>query len=247
MFPGTSDDGSVVFFESEGAPLAKALPQRKAKPLRLGPRKRQPSASPASSTTAKPPRAGSFAGAYDWEGGSSELRRRRSASLPPRPARDRRRRLERLLHRIGGTGQLYLRLNPTKPQSDVVINGEGEERMHPARARLHDPRLRLPEEKRPAAKTAPTPPGRTRPPSSAPAPTAPRPSSPARRCSPTTPTPAPNSPRPQIGRRQDRRHRSRRSEPRLPLRARPRPRRLPRRRIHLLGRSHARARSAAPS
>ena len=75
-----------------------------------------------------------------------------------------------------GTGQLYLRENPTQEQSEVITNGAGEEECTEPSQGLHGPRLGLPRAR------PPTQPANSPPPSRPPPPTAKRPTSPPRRC-----------------------------------------------------------------
>jgi Divergent InlB B-repeat domain len=129
-FVGSSDDGSVVFFEATGAPLAAGAEtdkpslyawDRASGTVRLAGVFNDESAPPA----------GSFGGSYDWIGRSSasvgaEEGGAGSAYYTP----DQHAAFSDgsgVYFTAAKTGQLYLRLNPSKPQSEVATNGDGEE------------------------------------------------------------------------------------------------------------------------
>jgi hypothetical protein len=118
---GMSDDGSIVFFEFTGAPG----------PLPLTPEapKERPNLFVWDRATGayrlagifndgKAPPSGSFAGPYDWmtddpsEGGAAmSYETQNQRAIPPDGSS--------VYFTAGRTGQLYLRLNPTKPQSPM--------------------------------------------------------------------------------------------------------------------------------
>jgi hypothetical protein len=122
---GTSDDGSVVFFESEGAPLTpNATPQRPN--LYVWDRETGTVSLAGVFNDEEAPARGSFAGAFDWDrgitgvGGAETFMYTRDQHTNSSDGSS-------VYFTSGNEAQLYLRVNPTQPQSEVVTNGEGEE------------------------------------------------------------------------------------------------------------------------
>jgi hypothetical protein len=132
---GTSDDGSIVFFESDGSDVVDSSEgggltsnavygrtnlyvwDRETNTIRLA----------GVFNNEQAPSHGSFAGAFNWvkgpnpnAGGASDWMYTRDQHTNPSDGSS-------VYFTSGSNDQLYLRINPTKPQSDWVINGDGEE------------------------------------------------------------------------------------------------------------------------
>ena len=223
---GSSDDGSVAFFEFEtegpgtGTPLRAGAAPHKPN-LYVWDRETGVTRLAGVLNNGKAPVNGAFAGPYNWLtaqttfggaisfGGSHYTRDEHVISADG----------SAVYFTAGGSGQLYRRVNPTKPQSEVVINGRAKKTASSANwpARSTSP----PSKKTARARSTPS--GRPHPAAfQTAAPDGATPSSCARRCSPTTPIPVPKvtgGDRHCEARR--RRTRRRRHQPALPARDRP--------------------------
>jgi hypothetical protein len=133
--PGTSEDGSVVFFEFLGnpGPLTPDAPKERPN-LYVWDRDSGVYQLAGVMNDGKAPPAGSFAGPYEWLAGNLNLgganrrydTRDQHAIAPDGSS---------VYFTAAKTGQLYLRLNPTAEQSAVVNPGEpDEECTEPAKA-----------------------------------------------------------------------------------------------------------------
>jgi hypothetical protein len=130
-FPGSSDDGSVVLFETDAAPLrAAAIPNKKN--LYVWDRETGIVRVAGVLNNGKAPQNGAFAGPYNWIKGNPSLAGTKVGlafytqdehAIAPDGSR--------VIFTAAGTGQLYMRLNPTQPQSEVAINGGKEECTQP--------------------------------------------------------------------------------------------------------------------
>ncbi|HEX3042035.1 MAG TPA: fibronectin type III domain-containing protein [Solirubrobacterales bacterium] len=125
--PGTSEDGSVVFFEFIGNPGPLTTDAPKERPnLYVWDRDTGVYQLAGVMNDGKAPPAGSFAGSYAWLEGNLNLgganrrydTRDQHAIAPDGSS---------VYFTAAKTGQLYLRLNPTKEQSPVINEGEPDE------------------------------------------------------------------------------------------------------------------------
>jgi hypothetical protein len=119
---GTSDDGSVVFFESKEGVLAEGAAAGR-RNLYVWDRETGAVRLAGALNDGKAPPKGSIGGPYSWEGGYLEAggpewgyyTRDQHAIAPDGSS---------VYFTAVNTGQLYLRLNPTKPQSPLDAEGE---------------------------------------------------------------------------------------------------------------------------
>ncbi|HEY2335162.1 MAG TPA: hypothetical protein VGH58_09170 [Solirubrobacterales bacterium] len=128
---GSSADGSVVFFENTGAPLVPEAPDSKPN-LYAWDRGTDTYRLAGIFNDEKAPAGGSIGGSYDWmlagrgndfylgSGGAKSWYYTRDQHVVAPDGSS-------VYFTAGKTGQLYLRENPTDPQSEVVINGSGKE------------------------------------------------------------------------------------------------------------------------
>jgi sugar lactone lactonase YvrE len=122
--PGSSDDGSVVFFERVGLPLVSGANQKRT--LYAWDRETGHYYLAGVFNNETTPTGGAFAGPYSWMGknpalgGAEEYYFTHDQHAVSTDGSS-------VYFTAAGSGQLYLRRNVTKPQSDVVINGNGEE------------------------------------------------------------------------------------------------------------------------
>jgi hypothetical protein len=123
VFAGSSEDGSVAFFEVDPQGPSLRAGAAKGKPnLYVWDRETGAVRLAGALNDGKAPSHGVFASAYDWTHSNTGLggayARDEHAIAPDGSS---------IYFTEAGTGQLYRRLNPTEPQSEVVVDGDGDE------------------------------------------------------------------------------------------------------------------------
>ena len=128
LFDGASEDGSVVFFET-GAEFGETGVEGTSELYAWDSESETLHQVDVFNDETSPAK-GAYAGPYDWVKGTTKASLEAGGALRGYYTQD-----EHALAADGsalyfteaGTGQLYLRLNPTKPQSAFSVNGAGEE------------------------------------------------------------------------------------------------------------------------